>query len=641
MSKIYKLALLCLFLIHVQTIIKAQNLDLLDEGETLFNQKKYTEAYLKFVEMKVLLESSNFYNEINFTTDNWILQCHLNGVPYDQNHVKNTLYVLLQWKSTDALIFYSTHPDVQIKSLDKILERVFGKTDNAYEQFLLSNYYATLNKGADEKLAFEYFAKSITNGFSDTVKIMESAKVKELDEERFYDVLIQNNFVSSEHQYRIKKYVEKNINHWQQKGKFEKTNDYIIRVNEESREQKIKELAQAYIDSAGMTTFSFNTALNEYDADNETFKISFANGNNIFLNVPIRDAPEFDAKFNQLNVENIQFTLYRDRFELLHCEYNIPGTSKTYIYDSKDVAEFNSSLLSLNIEPFKMDANVLAQTRNESTYNNSYSATTISEIDINIPQVEQNNPNKYALIIGNEDYQSYQNGLNNEQNVEFAVRDASIFKEYCLKTLGIPAENIVFACNAGAVQMNREVQKIKSIIKNTNGKAEVIVYFAGHGFPDQKTGEPYLMPVDVSGSSLDFALSRKTLLEELTYFPAKQVVVILDACFSGGGRDLGLLSSRGVKIVPRSSAISGNLLVFSASSSDQAALPFREQRHGLFSYFFMKKLQETNGKVNLGELDAYLREQVPVKSVLTHSREQNPEVQVSPAVNSEWKTWGL
>jgi len=35
--------------------------------------------------------------------------------------------------------------------------------------------------------------------------------------------------------------------------------------------------------------------------------------------------------------------------------------------------------------------------------------------------------NRYALIIGNEDYKSYQTTLSSEQNVDYAVNDATVF----------------------------------------------------------------------------------------------------------------------------------------------------------------------------------------------------------------------
>jgi len=56
--------------------------------------------------------------------------------------------------------------------------------------------------------------------------------------------------------------------------------------------------------------------------------------------------------------------------------------------------------------------------------------------DKNIPVCLDKKPYLFALIIGNEDYSSFQqNGLGSEVNVAYAANDARIFKEYAAKTL--------------------------------------------------------------------------------------------------------------------------------------------------------------------------------------------------------------
>ncbi len=60
-------------------------------------------------------------------------------------------------------------------------------------------------------------------------------------------------------------------------------------------------------------------------------------------------------------------------------------------------------------------------------------ASLLSDVDRNIPVNDLKYPNRYALIIGNEDYTSRQRGTNAESNVIFARNDARIFKELCHK----------------------------------------------------------------------------------------------------------------------------------------------------------------------------------------------------------------
>jgi len=263
----------------------------------------------------------------------------------------------------------------------------------------------------------------------------------------------------------------------------------------------------------------------------------------------------------------------------------------------------------------------------------------VSEIDINIPVTEKKYENKYALIIGNEDYSSYQMGLNTESNVDFAVNDAQIFKLYAKSTLGIPDENIIYLENAKAVEMSRAIKTLTTVIKNTNGKGDILFYYAGHGFPDEIEKEPYLIPVDVSGSDLQFAVKLDDLYKQLTEYPAQKVTVILDACFSGGARNQSLVATRGVKVKPKDNILKGNIVVFTASSGEQSSLSYKDNNHGLFTYYLLKKIQETNGNISYKELSDYLTEQVSIKSALINQKEQNPQTLISVTAKDNWALW--
>lgn len=258
------------------------------------------------------------------------------------------------------------------------------------------------------------------------------------------------------------------------------------------------------------------------------------------------------------------------------------------------------------------------------------------DVDMVKPIGIKPDPYRYALIIGNEDYSSYQMGLKSESNVDFAVRDAEIFKQYATHVLGVPDENIIFLTNARAIQMHRALSKINMIANITKGKADIFFYYAGHGFPDEQTQEPYLIPVDVSGADLEFALKLNDVYAKLTEYPSLRVTVFLDACFSGGARNQGLVAARGVKVKPKENIFRGNMVVFSASSGDQSSLPYQEKQHGMFTYYLLKKLQETNGNVTYKQLSDYLKEQVAVKSILVNNKEQTPETNISVDLKDSW-----
>lgn len=261
-----------------------------------------------------------------------------------------------------------------------------------------------------------------------------------------------------------------------------------------------------------------------------------------------------------------------------------------------------------------------------------------SDVDRNIPNATYTKPNRYAIIIGNEDYHSYQQGLNTEQDVPFAAEDANVFKQYCVRTLGVEERNIVLLNNATGAKMNQEIDFITRLAAR-DPKAEIIFYFAGHGFPDEKTKEPYLIPVDVNASSLNQAIPLYDLYSKLSGTGAQRVTVFMDACFTGDGRDEGLVASRGIKVTPKKNALTGNIVVFSATSADQTAQQYAEKQHGMFTYFLLKKLQESQGQCNYSELFQYLSRNVGDNSLRVNRKDQTPEVNTAPQVQDVWESW--
>ncbi len=260
----------------------------------------------------------------------------------------------------------------------------------------------------------------------------------------------------------------------------------------------------------------------------------------------------------------------------------------------------------------------------------------ISSVDKNIPENKVKNPNRIALVIGNE---NYANSLNSEINVEFARHDADVFRNYALTTMGVQPDNMFFLQDATSGQMHKEIDRVTDLVKLIGKDAELIFYYAGHGLPDEATKIPYLIPVDVDATNLTSAISLSEIYQKFNSTTASRITVFLDACFSGGGRNLGLLAARGARIVPELEMVAGNMVVFSASSAEQSALPYALEKHGMFTYFLLKKLQESSGKVTYDQLNEYLKNSVGQESLRKNSKPQNPEVQISPLIENTWRNW--
>ena len=309
-----------------------------------------------------------------------------------------------------------------------------------------------------------------------------------------------------------------------------------------------------------------------------------------------------------------------------------PGNSKTYGISPEAVERYNATRLA-QAQPAQQPQVIYVQQPMAQAVPAATSArpTPSSDVDQNIPEVSATNTNTFAIIIANENYLE-------ETPVQYALNDGQTFKTYCQKVLGLPKENIHYRENATLNMILTEVDWISKVARAYNGEANLIVYYAGHGIPDEASGSSYLLPVDGIGNNLRTGYSLAELYKTLGALPAKSVTVFMDACFSGAKRGEGMLASaRGVAIKAKPEAPKGNMVVFSAAQGDETAYPYEDKGHGLFTYFLLKKLQETKGQVSLGELAQYVQQQVSRRSIVTNGKSQTPCVTPSETVVETWK----
>ena len=253
-------------------------------------------------------------------------------------------------------------------------------------------------------------------------------------------------------------------------------------------------------------------------------------------------------------------------------------------------------------------------------------------VDIDIPKSQKRDENTYAVVIGNEKYK-------NESDVPYALNDARVFYQYVTKTLGVPENQVQLKENASLNEIKQCVKWLTMAMDASSGNGKIIFYYAGHGIPDEATQSSYLLPVDGMGSDVEYAYSLESLYSELSKMPSDRIMVFLDACFSGAKRNGQLMNSaRGVAIKAKASRPKGNMIVFSAAQGDETAYPYDDCQHGMFTYFLLKKIQETEGNVTLGDLSEFLTKSVKMQSSRNNEKNQvqTPTVNVSPALKKAW-----
>ncbi len=496
----------------------------------------------------------------------------------------------------------------------------------------------------------------------------------------------------------LKRKIEPEINEWQKKGEFESTAEWQKRVNERTRQAKIDALSKTYkaeyskmleqhkkdyakvvedykkyynkqfnlyVD-ARIRDIGFSNdklTLSTYDADNQSYMISTnCSIGDILLPVPVAEAKKFKEKWNDefRRYAKLHYVPSGNDMVLSSITFQ-DAYGKTYTYDSNTKAQYAVTDTDYNFKPVEIalsdeedvtytfdPVEVIKQSvvhtsaskgvggKKADVQRKKVIAGTLAEVDKNIPKnPTNNNRNTFAVIIANEDYTQV-------QPVEFAANDGQTFAKYCTLTLGIPEKRVFTLINATYGEILDAMQKLKALGEAYNGNMNVIFYYAGHGIPDESTKDAYLLPVDANGRSSAACYSLKKLIEELGSLGARTTTVFIDACFSGAKRDKGMLiSARGVAIKPRDFEPQGNVVVFSATQNDETAMPYRDKNHGLFTYYLLKKLQDSKGTTTVGELSDYVTDRVRKASVEVNGKAQTPTVRTPIALSDTWRTWQL
>ena len=432
-------------------------------------------------------------------------------------------------------------------------------------------------------------------------------------------------------------FIESTINKWQQKDAYETVSEYQARVTEQNREAKIKEVQrqaeQEYIRTYQGLADLKELELKPYDAENGVFLITSKSLGQLIVPVPRtnNEARIFESSWVGMQFKNPKYFIENDHLALANLTFVTP-TGKQYQYDNAAALHYTET--HVDVQFAAIDKNMLAL--NESKGSKQKVSTqniTVgnSDVDMNIPEVKANNSKTFAVIISNEHYM-------NVAGVPMALNDGSTFAKYCEKTLGMPHDNVRYYGDASYGTMLRAVRDIKEIAEAFKGDLNIVFYYAGHGIPNESTKDAFLLPVDADGTQTEGCYSLNRLYEELGSTQAKSIVVFLDACFSGAQRDGGMLASaRGVALKVKKEDPRGNMVVFSAASGDETAFPYKKKEHGLFTYYLLKKLQDTKGNVSLGELSEYLTDHVKRQSVVINRKVQTPSTIPSASMASAWR----
>ena len=233
---------------------------------------------------------------------------------------------------------------------------------------------------------------------------------------------------------------------------------------------------------------------------------------------------------------------------------------------------------------------------------------------------------RWAVIVGISNYSD-----SRIPHLRYASADAKSFYDWAISPNGgryAPA-NVKLLLNKEAT--GRSIRDaLYTWLKQAIAEDAVTIYFAGHGSPESPDSPDnlYLLPYDTDFqniASTGFPMwDIETALKR--FIKAKKVVVIADACHSGGvgqSFDVARRANRAINVNPINSGLQNlsqvgdGVCVISASDNKQFSQESKDcgGGHGVFTYFLLRGLTgeadyNKDGNVTLGELIPFLSEQV-------------------------------
>jgi len=144
-----------------------------------------------------------------------------------------------------------------------------------------------------------------------------------------------------------------------------------------------------------------------------------------------------------------------------------------------------------------------------------------STIDFSPKPIQQS----YLFIIGINKYTYW-------PELENCIKDASDVKNVLTSKYQFSKKNVFELCNydANYENLRNELIKIKNEITPYDN---LVIYYAGHGYYDDKINEGYWVPVNAHTAQASEYMPTSAIYEFLTKINAKHIVLIADACFSG------------------------------------------------------------------------------------------------------------
>ena len=252
------------------------------------------------------------------------------------------------------------------------------------------------------------------------------------------------------------------------------------------------------------------------------------------------------------------------------------------------------------------------------------------------------NADSIAIVVGNRNYKQ-------TTTVDYAHNDAAAIRDYLVRGLRFRDDNVFVLQDATLNELNQVFgseanpqggRLWRSVVA---GRSNVFVYYSGHGAPDMRTRQSFLLPHDGDPNFSESGYALETLYRNLELVKQKvgaerQVVVMVDACFTGetGRKGENMLAVSAPGFSPARPKSGAGVVRLAATSGATPANWDDSAKLGLFTSRFLMGaagLAAPEGgdarRLSWADLQSYVTREVRATARREVGREQAPEIDMA------------
>ena len=132
----------------------------------------------------------------------------------------------------------------------------------------------------------------------------------------------------------------------------------------------------------------------------------------------------------------------------------------------------------------------------------------------------------YALIIANQNYR-----YKSVSDLDYPIEDAKKIRDVLTDYYTFDKSNVYFLENPDRREILNILIKLR---RNLNENDNLLIFYAGHGYWDEDERQGYWLPKNADWDDRSDWLSNSDLRDKIRAIKAKNLLLISDACFSGG-----------------------------------------------------------------------------------------------------------